>query len=1041
MKQALNYLICAFAFMFTTPRSSADPNKPNIVIIQADDMGIGDVGVYGMNDRIAAGLPSFAMPNIDSLATAGVRFNHMYANPMSKPTRCTIFTGFHQGHCKGDRNSGTKSELRGDLSADGRDITFADVIRAGGYTTGHFGKWHVGVPNSTGAYADLAVSAMPRLGFDEALNLVGYRKTEFQEDDTTNNGMKTTANIQVVEGDGSTQWKYNTFIITEQSEDFIQSHANDVNPFFAYINYFNVHRPVAEVPRPHAFEGETTWPAVERDYAATAVALDVEVGKILARLDDPDGDGNNIDSITNNTLVIFFSDNGNQTKEGHSAEFFNSNLHYRKFKFHVEEGGIKTPFIARWPGVIEPNTINDSHVGTVADFVPTFAELTGQEAPLGVDGKSMWNTLSNQGTSDRPDIYVWHSFNQKEWAVRVLDYKLIRNATSGAMNLYNVRTDQGEANDLIGTRTDIRDALLQIGLDQGAQSDADLSSQQGNTYFVQYKKWQPGASPNDFDAAANWAGGTSNSFTDGSGLPAANWNSGPAQNWIATFDNNTPDAQILNVNEDTKMLAMTMQGETNDITLIVDPAREFLVRTELRINDNASINLDDAKLVNIREIEINPNGSITGHGTITGQQEILAGIPEFTDQGLLEPEVFNGGMIAPGRPGGLPAPANLPSGGSFAKTEDFEAYGGSVNSDIGTVSADWQSTANYVVVSDSGNIVLRSGWGDGSVRGAALDLDVFTITDDSNGTITFQIKAIDPGTDIIAQWHGLSDKFGPDWSDLEVRMNFANNISGATGLSYAVGNGGSMNTLKQNLSYDTWYEVTLDVNHATDSFDLYWDGNMIADDYALRNGAGCGDLIYWMAMDNKLGLTYFDNIAMQTELPEVNGIVDLDSTGTLTIEGDYTQTNSGELALQLGGTDNSDVNDVSYDNLVVTGHTELDGALTVELVDGYVPSEGDSFIIIDANSVSGTFNLIDDIVATSDDNYSFKVLYTANSVTLNYCSAPDYDCSGVVEIDDLAYLISVWLGNDAKGDIAPAVAGDGDVNLEDLAALALKWMD
>ena len=152
------------------------------------------------------------------------------------------------------------------------------------------------------------------------------------------------------------------------------------------------------------------WPKADRDYAGMISKLDAHVGQILRALDDPNGDNDTSDSVADNTLVVFTSDNGPVWDEGtpeYKHEFFDSNSIYAFHKWTTGEGGVRTPFFARWGGKIAPGTVNNSYVGSFADIMPTVAELAGQDAPLGIDGRSMVSDLLGDRPTDRRDALMW----------------------------------------------------------------------------------------------------------------------------------------------------------------------------------------------------------------------------------------------------------------------------------------------------------------------------------------------------------------------------------------------------------------------------------------------------------------------------------------------------------------------------------------------------------------------------------------------------------------------------------------------------------
>jgi len=190
-----------------------------------------------------------------------------------------------------------------------------------------------------------------------------------------------------------------------------------------------------------------SWPAVEIGFASMVARLDRDVGKLLAQLD--------AQGLADNTLVIFASDNGPHQEGGHDGSFFDSNGPLRGFKRDLTEGGIRVPFIARWPGHVKAGTTSD-HAGYFGDFFATAAELTSQPLPAGLDSRSFLPALLGRPQASSEFLYWEFYENGSGQAVRFGNWKAIRHPMlTGPIELYDLTSDLGEAHDVAGQHPDL----------------------------------------------------------------------------------------------------------------------------------------------------------------------------------------------------------------------------------------------------------------------------------------------------------------------------------------------------------------------------------------------------------------------------------------------------------------------------------------------------------------------------------------------------------------------------------------------------------
>ncbi len=428
--------------------ASAASNPPNIIFIFADDLGYGDLGSYGQK--------LIKTPHLDRLASEGMKFTQMYAgSSVCAPTRCALLTGKHMGHASVRHN-----QRAGDTLAIG-EPTIGSVLKRAGYATACIGKWGVGfdpepnAPEMRGfdyffGYIDMwhAHNSYPeflwrngeRVELRNVVNrleghhkepLVGYatKKVDFSQDMTTEEAL---------------QW------IREQNE-----------PFFLYLPYTIPHENGEAESRDNWIEvpdlgeyADKDWTDNEIGKAALVSRMDTQIGEIMDTLVSM--------GVDENTLVIFTSDNGAGTRwEGR----FQSNGVLRGGKRQFYEGGIRMPFLARWPGRIEPGSTTD-HISAFWDVLPTLAEIANVDAPADIDGISFAPTLLNKGEQKQHEFLYWEMKDPGRFqqSVRWDDWKALRDRRfdretgeplSETFELYNLQEDISETTNLANQHPEI----------------------------------------------------------------------------------------------------------------------------------------------------------------------------------------------------------------------------------------------------------------------------------------------------------------------------------------------------------------------------------------------------------------------------------------------------------------------------------------------------------------------------------------------------------------------------------------------------------
>jgi arylsulfatase A-like enzyme len=429
---ALSVPGCAGSFEQKIGGSSKE--KPNIIFILADDLGYGDLGCYGQR--------KIKTPNIDTLAAEGIRFTDHYAgSTVCAPSRCSLMTGLHTGHCYVRGNKEMKPMGQLPLPAD--TVTIAKLLKKANYNTALIGKWGLGGPDSIGT--------PNKQGFDYFFGYLCQRHAHnyYPEFLFRNDEKVPLAGNKIAEprldgaGVAAERAQYSHDLFVQEALEFIEKKKNQ--PFFLYLAATIPHanneagNKGMEVPD-YGIYKDRHWPESQKGHAAMISRLDRDIGTIIKQLKQL--------GIDKNTMIIFTSDNGPHREGGAVPEFFNSNGSMRGNKRDLYEGGIRVPMIARWPGRIKPGTVS-RHVSAFWDFLPTFAELVNLRSPRPIDGISMLPTLLGKPAKQKKHEFLYWEFHEGGFkqAVRMGDWKAVRLAANGKLELYNLKEDISETVD------------------------------------------------------------------------------------------------------------------------------------------------------------------------------------------------------------------------------------------------------------------------------------------------------------------------------------------------------------------------------------------------------------------------------------------------------------------------------------------------------------------------------------------------------------------------------------------------------------------
>jgi arylsulfatase A-like enzyme len=427
----MRFLSALGAFLFSLAVASGaaigrlPPHPPNIIFILADDLGYGELGCYGQK--------KIKTPNLDRLAAEGIRFTQCYAGTtVCAPSRSCLMTGQHTGHTR----------IRGNDAYPLRteDVTIAEVLKKAGYQTGLIGKWGLGLQGTTGAAS--------RKGFEE---FFGFASQTQAHDYYPTNICRNESLLLI---DANTNNQKRVYIhdqFTRAATNFIR--INKDYPFFLYLAYTipHAHNELRgdgmEVPSDEPYAKED-WPQPEKNKAAMITRMDRDIGRLLEMVK-----GHKIET---NTIIFFASDNGPHDEGGAHAAFFNSSGPLRGIKRGMYEGGIRVPMIVRWAGTIQPGQVSD-FPWAFWDFLPTAAEIAGakDKVPPNIDGQSVLPTLL--GKPQKPHEFFYWEFHEKgsKQAVRTGDWKAVRLALNKPLELYDLKTDVGETNNVASAHPDV----------------------------------------------------------------------------------------------------------------------------------------------------------------------------------------------------------------------------------------------------------------------------------------------------------------------------------------------------------------------------------------------------------------------------------------------------------------------------------------------------------------------------------------------------------------------------------------------------------
>lgn len=621
--------------------SAQNAPRPNILYLFVDDMGWGSIGPNGQAARKDKGLPYVRTPNIDRLATQGVNFTRAYACHVCSPSRSSQQSGFHQGHTFADAND--PDNARKAMRAE--DVLMGDAMFAAGYTTGYWGKWgYGGSKDQFNPKIDNIQSLPTSHGYTHVLaELHHVRAHTFFQPSLWSAPAKTGAiggiylipnSIAKYVGNDAypdlpayqNHSDYPTVAYCDDAYafaalDFVrinaQIYSQTGKPFFGLLATQIPHAPFDEISRlpnwDHAYQDDPAFKTLSpqaQQWAAMVTRMDAHFGHLLSALDDPNQDGDTSDSIADNTLLIFQSDNGGPRGSSHTV--FDSNGGLRGSKGKIQEGGIRVPLVMRWPRVIHSTSKLKSgtqcgRVVDITDLLPTFCELAGTLPPLSIDGVSIAPMLSGYGHQRNRDFII-HEASNGQSIIRG-KHKLVRTRVRGSkdtpLELYDLERDQTEEANIAAKHPELVKELHALLLGERVSEAKGFA----NTYH----HWI-GDDDGVMSHAENW----SDYAYANVGVNYLSDDGGPQISWTALIENKGITHSVVSIDIDLEFLGLEISGSSIETTqtLQIDQGIKLTGRNEIRVLNNGNLVINGGALSSLRWVDIQPGGILQGHGRI-----------------------------------------------------------------------------------------------------------------------------------------------------------------------------------------------------------------------------------------------------------------------------------------------------------------------------------------------------------------------------------------------------------------------------------------
>ncbi len=414
---------------FIAANAGAVSQKPNIIFILSDDLAMGDLGCYGQKQ--------IKTPRLDQMAAEGTRFTQAYSGTsVCAPSRASLITGLHTGHSP-IRSNWEIAAGEGQFPLPEKTTTVAQILKGVGYATACTGKWGMGMFATTGSPLKKGFDHF--FGYNCQRHAQSYFPTYLYNDDKQ---------FDLPGNDGKGVGKtYAQNLIQADALKWIRNQKD--KPFFLFYAVTLPHGR-QEIDDLGEYASRKNWTEQERIYAAQVTRLDRDVGQILDLLKEL--------KIDDNTIVFFAGDNGSSfAPNSPLAKQFDQTKggQLRGFKRGMYEGGLRQAAMVRWPGVVPKKVSNEPWA--FWDFLPTAAELAGAKIPSGFqpDGLSLVSFLKGGPAPQRKYFYWELHEGASIQAIRFGDWKAVRNGLSKDIELYDLKTDSAENNDVAAKHPDV----------------------------------------------------------------------------------------------------------------------------------------------------------------------------------------------------------------------------------------------------------------------------------------------------------------------------------------------------------------------------------------------------------------------------------------------------------------------------------------------------------------------------------------------------------------------------------------------------------
>ncbi len=1068
-----------------SPVAVAD--KPNIIVILSDDAGWAD---FGFQDAVTGGTTNVPTPRLDALAASGVRFTDAYTASVCSPSRAMLTTGMYGGRFGYESNINAANGQIGTQLQQGLPLSVTTIweqMQSVGYATAAVGKWHLGAHTNNTSTGELG-NRPQNQGIESFEGIISGSRSFWMGDATGDSALRRTTadgaggsvSDQVIEGQYDSN-DYVTDVFGDLTVDYIRDNAGADKPFFMYSSFTAPHTPLQATAADLAAVDALGLNVSNnrRTQIAMQVSLDRNVGKILDAVNDPNGDGDQSDSIADNTLIIFMNDNGGDCCD--TDPNFSSNSPLRNGKGSQYEGGLRVPMIIAGAGVspAAAGTLFTSPVQSI-DVLPTAFAAGGGVFQPGetIDGVNLIPFINGE-TADVPheSLFIRRASNNQS-GVRVGDWKLMYRGATGAFELYNVETDINESNNVAAANPEIVSQLQRVMTDYDVQMDKaryDLRAEGTNQFDELRFRENSSATWSASGAWVNNQNGATATMTEVDGYANAVlvFRNRAAGDYTATNDltrvggleflanrielnSGQPltAAGTATINGRGVLLAKSLAGVGPEIKLDASQAAEVVytydIALDVNLYDDLTISGDGNQMFAITGAlrEYRPGRSVTKTGeaqlTLGGAVDLSAdldlqgGLVEFTNGNVRGNLLARSGATV--RVGGV---GIVPGSGPSGTPPPIVTAGLDLHYDAaGDISGDasWLDLAG-----NPDNLAFLS---------SATPIAVSTTTFPALSA-AYRIP-VSGGASGLNQYFESPRRLSEMDATFEVVFNVVSTAGGADQVLFEAGgeNRGVSMVLNNgvftfdvdgdagDITIDTplsngWHHAVgvIDIAAGDDTISLFINNSFVGsafgdiDDWAGGNISGVGAAADSVTgVSSGVGTPFSGDIAIARFYANTAfGAAEVDQNfqSLLYISGDpgvpaVTLAVDGAWLLEEGATLELDLLDpANFDRLAVTGAATLAGGVEAVGSQGFAPNAGDEFAIVSAGSVSGEFASLS--LPPLAEGLMWQVKYAPNSVALAVTIAGDYNADGVVDAADY----TTW--RDLLGqNVSPLTRADGD---------------